>query len=76
MLHDPASCQPFLRVVNLVTSEALRPAAALRAALGGRDSTGSYGLSAPVPTVAISQPPLAGVGSGAGVARVARVVLP
>jgi hypothetical protein len=31
---------------------------ALPVALGGRDSTGYYGLSAPVPTLAISQPTL------------------
>jgi hypothetical protein len=60
--------------VKLVRSEALRPAAALPATLGGRDSTGYYGLSAPVPTLAISQPTLVGVGSGSGVARVASFV--
>jgi len=59
-----------------MTAEALCPATALPVALGGRDSTGYYGLSAPVPTLAISQPTLAGVGSGSGVAHVASIVLP
>jgi hypothetical protein len=43
--------------------------------LGGRDSTGYYGLSAPAPTLAISQPTLLGVDSGSGVAHVASFVL-
>jgi hypothetical protein len=59
-----------------MTAEVLRPATALPVALGGRDSTGYYGLSAPVPTLAISQPTLTGVGPGSGVAHVARFVLP
>ena len=62
--------------MKLVKSEALRPATALPVTLVGRDSHGYYGLSAPVPTLAISQPTLAGVGSGSGVAHVASVVLP
>ena len=62
--------------MKLVKSEALRPATALPVALGGRYSTGYYGLSAPVPTLAISQPTLAGVGPGSGVAHVASFVLP
>jgi hypothetical protein len=62
--------------VRLVKSEALRPDTALPVSLGGRDSTGYYGLSAPVPTLAISQPTLAGVGPGSGVAHVASFVLP
>jgi hypothetical protein len=57
------------------SAEALRPAAALPAALVGRDPHGYYGLSAPVPTLAISQPTLTGVGSGSGVAHVASFVL-
>jgi len=62
--------------VKLVKSEALRPATALPVTLDGRDSTGYYSLSAPVPTLAISQPTLAGVGPGSGVAHVASFVLP
>jgi hypothetical protein len=58
-----------------MTAEALRPATALPVALGGRHSTDYYGLSAPVPTLAISQPTLTGVGSGSGVARIASFVL-
>ena len=57
-----------------VKSEALCPATALPVTLGGRDSTGYYGLSAPVPTLGISRLTLAGVGSGSGVARVASFV--
>jgi len=38
--------------------------------LGGRDSTGYYGLSAPVPALVISRPIHAEAGSGSGVARV------
>jgi len=53
------------------SAEALRPATALPVTLGGRNATGYYGLSAPVPTLASSQPTLAGVGSGSGVARMA-----
>src|SRR5919109_4394049 len=56
-------------------AEALRPATALPVTLGGRHSTGYYGLSAPVPTLAISPPTLSGVGPGSGVAHVASVVL-
>jgi len=70
IVRSVLACSPSL------TAQALRPAAALPAALGGRDPTGYYGLSAPAPTLAISQPTLAGVGSGSGVARVASVVLP
>ncbi len=58
-----------------MTAEALRPATALPVALVGRDSIGYDGLSAPVPTLAISQPTLMGVGSGSGVAHVASFVL-
>jgi hypothetical protein len=46
------------RLCHKESAQALRPAAALPAALGGRDSTGYYGLSARVPTLAISQPTL------------------
>jgi hypothetical protein len=53
------------------SAEALRPATALPVALGGRDSTGYYGLSAPVPALGISHPTLTGAGPGSGVARVA-----
>jgi hypothetical protein len=56
------------------SAQALRPAAALPAALGGRDSTGYYGLSAPVPALVISRPTIAGAGPGSGVARVASFV--
>ena len=59
-----------------MTAKALRPAAALPTALVGRNPHGYYGLSAPVPTLAISQPTLAGVGPGSGVAHVASFVLP
>ena len=38
------------------SAEALRHATALPVALGGRDSTGYYGLSAPVLALVISQP--------------------
>ena len=38
------------------SAQALRPAATLPAALGGRDSTGYYGLSVPVPALVISRP--------------------
>jgi hypothetical protein len=62
--------------VKQVKSETLHPAAALPAALGGRDSTGYYGLSGPVPALVISRPILTEAGSGSGVARVASVVLP
>jgi hypothetical protein len=41
-------------------AEALRPATALPVALGRRDSTGYYGLSAPLLVLAISQPTLMG----------------
>ena len=58
-----------------MTAEALRPATALPVALVGRHSHGYDGLSAPVPTLAISQPTLTGVGSGSGVAYVASFVL-
>ena len=61
--------------MKLVKSEALRPATALPVALGGRDSTGYYGLSAPVPALVISRPTIAGAGPGSGVAHVASVVL-
>jgi hypothetical protein len=71
-----ASCDPSSLALPQLTAQALRLAAALPAALGGRDSTGYYGLSAPVPTWAISQPTLMGVGSGSGVARVASFVRP
>jgi hypothetical protein len=57
-------------------AEALHPATALPVALGGRHPTGYYGLSAPVPTLAISPPTLAGVGPGSGVARVVTFMLP
>jgi hypothetical protein len=40
----------------MVRSEALRPAAALPVTLGGRDSTGYYGLSALLLTLVISRP--------------------
>src|SRR5918999_2965139 len=43
---------------SLRSAEALRPAAALPAALVGRDPHGYYGLSAPVPTLVISRPTL------------------
>jgi hypothetical protein len=56
---------------DMESAEALRPATVLPVTLGGRHSTGYYGLSAPVPTLAISQPTLAGVGYGSGVARIA-----
>ena len=56
------------------SAEALRPAAALPATLGGRDSTGYYGLSAPVPALVISRPTITGAGTGSGVARVASFV--
>jgi hypothetical protein len=59
-----------------MTAEALRPVTALPVTLGGRHSTGYYGLSVPVPTLAISQPTLAGVSPGSGVAHVASFVLP
>ena len=59
---------------SLRSAEALRPAAALPAALGGRHATGYSGLSAPLPTLGISHPTLTGVGSGSGVARVASFV--
>jgi hypothetical protein len=59
-----------------LTAQALRPAAALPAALGGRHATGSYGLAAPVPAVVISRPSLTGAEPGSGVARVASVVRP
>jgi len=49
---------------------------ALPIALGGRNSTGYYGLSAPVPTLVISRPTIAGAGPGSGVAHVASFVLP
>jgi hypothetical protein len=58
------------------SAQALRPATALPAALGGRNSTGYYGLSAPLLTLVISRPTIAGVNRGSGVARVASVVLP
>jgi hypothetical protein len=61
---------------HLESAQALRPAAALPAALGGRDSTGYYGLSAPVPALVISRPILAEAGPGSGVARVASFVQP
>ena len=44
-----------------MTTEALRPATVLLVTLGGRHSTGYYGLSAPVPTLAIRPPTLTGV---------------
>jgi hypothetical protein len=74
--RDPAYCQPRLTVVSLESAQALRPATALPVALGGRHSTGYYGLSAPVPALGISRPTIAGAGPGPGVARVASVVLP
>jgi hypothetical protein len=58
-----------------IDSEALCPATALPVTLGGRHSTGYYGLSAPVPALGISHPTLTGAGSGSGVARVASFVL-
>jgi hypothetical protein len=42
------------------SAEALRPATALPVTLGGRDSTGYYGLSAPLLVLAISRPTLLG----------------
>jgi hypothetical protein len=65
-----------VNVVKLVKSEALCPATALPVTLGGRDSTGYYGLSAPIPALVISRPTLAGAGLGSGVAHVASFVLP
>jgi hypothetical protein len=56
------------------SAEALRPATALPVALVGRNPHCYYGLSAPVPTLAISQPTLPGVGSG--VAHAPSFVLP
>jgi hypothetical protein len=70
LVRPRRACSPSL------SAEARRPATALPAALGGRESTGYYGLSAPVPTLAISQPTLTGVGSASGVAHVASFVLP
>jgi hypothetical protein len=72
--RQPSAARP--RSLPSKTAEALRPATALLVTLGGRHSTGYYGLSAPVPTLAISRPTLTGVGSGSGVARVASFVLP
>jgi hypothetical protein len=70
LVRPRGACSPSL------TAEALRPATALPVTLGGRDSTDYYGLSAPVPTLGIRHPTLAGVGSGSGVARVASFVRP
>jgi hypothetical protein len=44
------------------SAEALRPAAALPATLGGRDATDYYGLSAPAPALVISRPILTEAG--------------
>jgi hypothetical protein len=56
----PSATRP--RSIPSMTAEALRPATALPVALGGRDSTGYYGLSAPVPTLVISRPILTEAG--------------
>ena len=47
---------PVLACSPSLSAEALRPATALPVALGGRDSTGYYGLSAPMVALAISPP--------------------
>ena len=47
---------------SLRSAEALRPAMALPVALGGRDSTGYYGLSVPLPALVISRPILTEAG--------------
>jgi CelD/BcsL family acetyltransferase involved in cellulose biosynthesis len=46
--------------VKLVKSEALRPATALPVTLGGRHSTGYYGLSAPLLALVIGRPTVTG----------------
>ena len=69
-MRSVLACSPAL------TAEVLRPATALPVTLGGRDSTGYYDLSAPVPALGISHPTLAGAGPGSGVAHVASFVLP
>jgi hypothetical protein len=60
--------------MKLVRSEALCPAMALPMTLGGRHSTGYYGLSVPVPALGISRPTRVGAGPGSGVARVVTFV--
>ena len=55
LVRSVLACFPSL------TAEALRPATMFPAALGGRDSTGDYGLSAPLLTWGISHPTLLGV---------------
>ena len=60
--------------MKLIKSEALCPATALPVALGGRDSTGYYGLSAPISALGISHSTIAGADNGSGVARVASFV--
>jgi len=54
LVRSVLACAPSL------TAQALRPAAALPAALGGRYFTGYYGLSVPLLVLAISQPTLTG----------------
>jgi hypothetical protein len=48
---------------DMESAEALRPAAALPAALVGRDPHGYYDLSGPVPALVISRPILMEAGS-------------
>ena len=59
-----------------MTAEALRPATALPVALGGRNSTGYYGLSVLILALGISHPTITGAGTSSGVAHVASFVLP
>ena len=73
-VRRPSATRPWS--ISSMTAKALRPATALPVTLVGRDSHGYYGLSVPVPKLAIRQPTLAGVGSGSGVAHVASFVLP
>jgi hypothetical protein len=54
----PSATRP--RSIPSMTAEALRPVMALPMTLGGRHSTGYYGLSAPLLVLAISQPTLTG----------------
>jgi hypothetical protein len=60
LVWRPSATRP--RSVASMTAEALRPAPALPVTLGGRDSTGYYGLSAPLPALVISRPILTEAG--------------
>jgi hypothetical protein len=59
-LKCPSGTRPWS--ISSMTAEALRPATALPVALGGRHSTGYYGLSAPVSALVISRPILTEAG--------------